>query len=228
MRYKLVIFDFDGTLADSFAWFVGVFNDAADRYAFRRIDERELDVLRGYSGRRMMRHAGTSPWKLPFVASYVRKQSARYAAQVSLFPGVGGLLRRLSGAGVAVAVVSSNSEENVRLVMGPENAALVRHYECGASLFGKKASFRRVLRRSGAAPGEALAVGDEIRDLEAARAAGIPFGAVSWGYTTPEALRAHAPAELFEEMEQIADAAAGVLPGAGAEAPRPFPLHADR
>ena len=209
MRYKLVVFDFDGTLADSFAWFVGVFNDAADRFRFRRIDERELDALRGLSGRQMMKHAGASPWKLPFIASHVRRQTERYAGQVALFPGAGELLRRLHGAGVALAVVSSNSEENVRRVLGPENAGLVRFYECGASIFGKRASFRRVLRRSGFAPGEALCVGDEIRDLEAAREAGIPFGAVAWGYTLPDALRAHAPAEMFEAMEGIAQAVAG-------------------
>jgi phosphoglycolate phosphatase len=44
-----------------------------------------------------------------------------------------------------------------------------------------------------------------LRDLEAARDAGIPFGAVTWGYTTAEALRARAPEVVFERVEEIAE-----------------------
>lgn len=212
MRPKLVIFDFDGTLADSFAWFVGVFNDAADRYRFRRIEESEFDVLRGYSGREMMKHAGISPWRVPFVARYARRQTASYASRVSLFPGASAVLHRLSGAGVTLAIVSSNSEENVRRVLGPEDARAIRYYGCGASLFGKRASFRRVLRRSGVAAGEALTVGDEIRDLEAARSAGIAFGGVGWGYTKAEALRARGPDAMFGSFREIE---AAVVPPPG-------------
>ncbi|MFL6293325.1 MAG: hypothetical protein ACJ759_20725 [Thermoanaerobaculia bacterium] len=46
-------------------------------------------------------------------------------------------------------------------------------------------------------------IGDEIRDLEAARAEGIAFGAVTWGYTHPEALRAHGPEEMFSTIDEI-------------------------
>jgi len=209
MRYRLVIFDFDGTLADSFPWFVRVFNEAADRYRFRRIREGELEELRGLGGREIVRRLGVPAWKLPLIARHMRRLAARDIDTVSLFPGVDPLLRRLSDAGVVLAVVSSNGYGNVSRVLGPENVARIHHFRCGASLFGKAASFRRVLRRSGVAPGEALAVGDEIRDLEAARAVGIPFGAVSWGYTTAGALRAHGPALSFDRVEAIAEGVLG-------------------
>jgi phosphoglycolate phosphatase len=209
MRYRLVIFDFDGTLADSFPWFVATINTVADRYRFRRIEDGELDRLRGYSAREMVRHLGIPSWKLPLIASHIRKLKARDRGAIGLFPGVGALLGQLSDRGVVLAIVSSNSEENVRQILGPEGAASIRYYACGASLFGKKAGFRKVLRKCGVRPGEALCVGDELRDLEAAREVGIPFGAVTWGYTTAEALSAQAPEALFERVEQIAEAVLG-------------------
>lgn len=209
MKYRLVVFDFDGTLADSFAWFVDVWNDAARRYRFRAVEPEEVEGMRGLSAREVMRRAGTPAWKVPFIVAHARRRRHRYAEQAALFPGVGALLRRLAEAGVEIAIVSSNSEANVRRVLGRENAGLVRHYECGASIFGKKASFRRVLRRSGVEPGATLCVGDEIRDAEAARAAGIPFGAVSWGYTTAEALGALGPAEQFATVAEIGEVVGG-------------------
>jgi phosphoglycolate phosphatase len=54
-----------------------------------------------------------------------------------------------------------------------------------------------------------VAIGDEIRDIEAARAAGIACGAVTWGYAAPNALKALGPDLVFEQMDDIARALAG-------------------
>ena len=113
------------------------------------------------------------------------------------------MLAQIHAAGMRLAVVSSNSEETVRHVLGPENSARITYYACGSSIFGKQAHVRRVLKRSGVRPANALCIGDEIRDYEAASAVGMPFGAVAWGYTTIEALAACAPAVVFHHIEDI-------------------------
>lgn len=204
MGYKLIIFDFDGTLADSFPWFVRMVNRVADKYGFRRIEEAEIDLLRSYHARHLIRHLGIPVWKMPFIARHMKRLMAQEIHQIPLFDGIPELLRHLSERGVTLAMVSSNSVENVRRVLGPEIAALFRYYECGGSLFGKKAKFEKVLRLSGVAAEDALCIGDEIRDLEAARRAKIAFGAVTWGYTTAEALRAQAPTTVFASLDSIA------------------------
>jgi phosphoglycolate phosphatase len=203
MSYRLAIFDFDGTLADSFPWFLGMVNGLADEHGFRRIEEHEVETLRGLGARQVVGHLGLPAWKLPRIAHQMRRRMARDIGGIALFPGVDRLLRELAGQGIGLAVVTSNSIDNVRQVLGPESAALIRHYECGASIFGKRAKLRAVLRASGVPAAAAISIGDEIRDLEAARAEGIPFGAVSWGYTNPEALRAENPEEMFVSLEEI-------------------------
>jgi phosphoglycolate phosphatase len=205
MRYNLVIFDFDGTLADSFPWFSRVINDVADRYRFKRVAAHEADTLRAMDARQFIRHLGVPAWKLPFIARHMRKRKARELDQTRLFAGVDRMLRQLSDAHVALALVSSNSEANVRAILGVENAGLIRYYACGTSLFGKASGFRKVLRRSGTQARDAIYIGDEIRDFEAAQKEGIAFGAVTWGYTAPEALIARAPAMVFRSVEEIGD-----------------------
>ncbi|HSK77717.1 MAG TPA: HAD hydrolase-like protein [Thermoanaerobaculia bacterium] len=203
MRYRLALFDFDGTLADSFSWFLGVVNRLADEHRFRRMEEHEIESLRGLAARQMVAHLGVPAWKLPRIARGMRQHMAREIGQIRPFPGVDELLSELSRRGIRLAVVTSNSIDNVRQVLGPGNAALIHHYECGASIFGKRPKLRAVLKSSGIPAAEAICIGDEIRDLEAARAEGIPFGAVSWGYTHPEALQAHNPEEMFASLEEI-------------------------
>jgi phosphoglycolate phosphatase len=201
--YALAIFDLDGTLADSFPWFQRVFNDVADRYGFRRVAAHEVEGLRGKGPRELLAHLDVPVWKLPLIAAHMRRLKSRHLHDIPLFPGAREMLQDLAGAGVRLALVSSDHEANVRSQLGSDTAALFTQFACGASLFGKAAKFRQVVRRSGVAPARTIAIGDELRDIEAARAAGIACGAVAWGYADVAALRAQQPDRMFATMAEI-------------------------
>ncbi len=203
VKYRLVIFDFDGTLADTFGWFALTINKIAEKYHFRKVDPSEHDTVRGFDARAVLKHLGVPMWKIPLIAGHMRKLMSRDIHQIRLFEGIDDLLRRLSSLGATLAVVSSNSRANIRHVLGAEVAALVSYYECGVSVFGKEAKLKKVLRQSGIAPREAIYIGDEIRDCKAARDMGIAFGGASWGYTMPDALRAHAGDDVFARIDDI-------------------------
>lgn len=202
LRYSLVIFDLDGTLADSFPWFRRHVNGVADRFAFRRIADEDVENLRHADSREILSRLEVPTWKLPAIARHMRRLKAQHLMDIPLFDGADAMLRTLSDAGFRLALVSSDSEANARRQLG-ELAALFSHFDCGASIFGKAAKFRRVVRRAGLTPADVLAIGDEVRDIEAARSAGIACGAVCWGFATTEALRARAPDLIFERMEDI-------------------------
>ena len=205
MPYSLVIFDLDGTLIDSFPWFLRTINDVADRFGFRRVRDGEVEALRHAATREILARLEIPLWKLPVIARHMRRLKSEQASNIALFDGVDAMLRKLAGGGLRLALISSDSEANARVKLGAA-AALFSHFDCSASIFGKPAKFRRVLRRSGVAPAQAIAIGDEIRDIEAARAAGIACGAVTWGYAAPKALRALRPDLVFDRIDDIARA----------------------
>lgn len=204
MSYRLVIFDFDGTLADSGPWFWSVMNGVARRYRFREVDRDELEVIRDLDTRTMLERLGVARWKVPLIARHLRRLMTRDIDQIALFPGIGGLIEALDEAGVSIAIVSSNAEANVRRVLGPALAARVGHFACGSSLSGKAVKIRRLLKECGVPPAAVLAIGDEIRDIEAARAVGVACGVVGWGYATAPALMKHRPDWVFGEVADIA------------------------
>jgi phosphoglycolate phosphatase len=203
MRYQLFIFDFDGTLADSGPWMIETLNKVASRFGLRALSRDQIEDMRGKDNRTIMREVGVSWWRLPQIATYVRRL-ADDAAPPPLFDGVPAMLRTLHGAGAKLAIVSSNSEVTIRRALGPENAALISCFGCNASMFGKASKFRQVLRQTGVAAANAIAIGDETRDIEASRKAGIACGAVGWGYATPVLLRTHNPDHLFDAPADIA------------------------
>ncbi|MDB5747659.1 MAG: Haloacid dehalogenase [Massilia sp.] len=198
MTYRLAIFDFDGTLADSFPFFLSVFNEIADQLGFRRIDPAEVERLRHAGTRDMMRHVGMPAWKLPLAAASFKTLMSQNTHRIPLFPQVDHALRELARGAVELTIVSSNSEDNVRRVLGPDLALLISQYECGASIFGKTSRIRKVLQRAAVAPGAALYIGDQALDAQAARKAGVAFAAVHWGYSPIEALRKVAPEHEFD------------------------------
>lgn len=203
MSYKLAIFDFDGTLADTVPWFASVINRVADRYGFKQVAERDHEMLRGFGPHRLLEVLDVPLWKVPAIAYHVRRLMAQDIDHISLFDGVDELLRTLSQAGVRLGLVSSNSRQNVHRTLGPDNVALIDAFSCGVSLFGKASKLRGVLDACSVAREDTIYVGDEVRDIEAAREVGVASGAVSWGYNTVEALSAYDPTELFNSVDEI-------------------------
>ncbi len=203
MNYKLVIFDFDGTLADTLPWFAGLLNEIADRYGFKRVEPHEYDTLRGFTPKEISEYLGVPLWKAPLIGADLRRRMAHDIDRISLYPGMEQALRELWDGGATLAVVSSNAETNVRTVLGREIAALIDDYECGVSLFGKAPKLRKVIDHTGVGRDETIYIGDEIRDLEAARLAGIAFGAVTWGYNSASALEAHGPDVILAAVDEL-------------------------
>jgi phosphoglycolate phosphatase len=201
-KYRLVIFDLDGTLSDSFPWFLRVVNSIADKYRFRRIEDDDVEMLRGKSSREIIRHLQVPMWRIPVIVTDMRRLKSESIDAIPLFAGVGPMLQQLSQLGVVLAVVSSDSESNARKALR-NHATLISQFACGASLFGKAAKFKAVLRRTGIQAADAICIGDEVRDGDAARQAGINFGAVSWGYAKPEALRQASPVLVFDNVADI-------------------------
>jgi phosphoglycolate phosphatase len=155
MPYKLVIFDFDGTLANSFPFFLKVYQQLADKYRFEKLEITDLASLHAIDFTQLIRMQAVPLWKIALVGRDFKKWMFRDLADIALFDGIPQLLERLAARGTLLALVSSNSTKNVRGVLGPEIAGLFHYYECGVALFGKQAKFQRILRKSGVAPEQA-------------------------------------------------------------------------
>jgi phosphoglycolate phosphatase len=203
MKYKLIIFDFDGTLADTIPWFTSNINKVADKYEFKRITEEEWKVIKGYNADKLFEYLKVPSWKISMIENDLKTLMADDIHQISLFRGVDTLLKCLFDNGITLAIVTTNTYENVYQVLGPENTILIKYYECGVPIFEKQIKLIKVISNSGFLNAESIYIGDEIRDSEAAKKANIAFGGVSWGYNSVEVLKVHSPKEIFTNINEI-------------------------
>ena len=201
-RYRLAIFDFDGTLADSLPWFRASFQDMITRFDLAPVRDDEVEGLRGMSAREIMARLNVSMWQLPAIVSDMRKRKLAAASEISLFAGIPAMLSDLQRQGIKTAIVSSDSEASVRQVLGPATSLITR-FDCGAAMFGKHWKFRRVARR--------LERSQQIRSASATRSATsrrpkppawIP---ARWPGATHfrAALQAAGPTHLFNSIEEM-------------------------
>jgi phosphoglycolate phosphatase len=127
MDHTLIIFDFDGTLADTFSWFVITIDEAARQFRFKQLDKNKLDAPRGQGARHILQHLDIPFWKLPFVVRHMRALMTRDISSITLFPGIKNALHELANHGATLAIVTTNSRNNVINVLGPETAQLFQY-----------------------------------------------------------------------------------------------------
>ncbi|PPJ75493.1 hypothetical protein CV021_04860, partial [Staphylococcus aureus] len=102
-KYQLVIFDFDGTLANSFPCVASVFNELAEQYRFKKIEMHEIETLRHATPRQIMQHVEMAAWKLPLVSRGFIRRMRRNVHQIELFEHISDSLKFLASSGVRLA-----------------------------------------------------------------------------------------------------------------------------
>ncbi|CAG9164473.1 HAD hydrolase-like protein [Cupriavidus pampae] len=203
MSVRLAIFDFDGTLADTYPLFAEVLNGLARKHGFREVAEAERPRLRRLSAQDVLRELQLPLWKVPAVLADFRAIMQSRIGEVRLFPGIDEVLHQMLDARVDVAVTTSNSSANVQAVLGAALMQRLTAVECGVALFGKAHRLRRVVKTTQVAKDQIIYIGDEIRDAVAAARAGVSFGAVAWGYTDLDALLSSSPRKVFRHSADM-------------------------
>jgi len=206
MSTKLAIFDFDGTLADTYPVFIDSINTLAVKHRFRQVDAVDVPKLRGLSAAQVLAELQLPLRRLPAVTVDFRGIMRERIGEIKPFPGVPNALRTLAeDPHVALAIATSNSADIVEAVLGSSLLGCFVAVECGASIFGKSRRLRRILASTRTSRDEAMYIGDEIRDAHAAKRVGIAFSAVAWGYTQSGALLGLNIARMFQTPGDLLD-----------------------
>ena len=205
MDVKSVIFDFDGTIANSFAATLRIANALAPTFGYRPAGLEEVEVMRGWTYRQIAAELGV-PWhKIPIIAARIRKELSANIAQLETFDGLPSVLTELHTRGFGLGILTSNSKANVERFLAARGLKQFQFVSTSASVWGKKRRLEALLRSHRLHAGEVAYVGDEVRDIEATKPLAIRMIAVGWGYAAPAALAAHSPDHLINDPSELLD-----------------------
>lgn len=203
MPLSALIFDFDGTLADSFEATVGIANALAPEFGYRRALPEEFERWRGSSYRHIASELGMAWHRIPQIASRIRQELSHAVADMPTFDGLPEVLSNLRARGVVLGILTSNDRDNVSRFLAARALPHFDFISTSASVWGKERRLKSLLRKQGLSPSEVAYVGDEVRDIEAVKPIGMRMVAVAWGYTAPALLAAHAPDHLIAAPAEL-------------------------
>lgn len=197
------IFDFDGTIVDSLPAMISVYNKVI-RDNKDPLQPEEIEVLRGMTSRRALKHMGVRWWQVPKL--FLSGMGDFHALIPAMKPCVGipEVLQKLHARGDKLFIVTSNTHDNVVLFLDKHNlTGYFTDIKTGSSLFKKSKDIRKLIKEYKLKRRQTVYVGDETRDVQAARLALIKIVSVSWGFNTRKVLAKQRPNYLIDDAKEL-------------------------
>lgn len=204
MSYRTIIFDFDGTIADTLEEGRRIFNEIAPGQGIRTISRDEIEGMRGYSISEFIRHMGISTTKVPVFIAKGTKMMRKSIGGLPLIEGVGEVLHTLRPEVERFGILTSNAVENVEVFLDSHGIRGLFDFVWSTSkLTGKSRYLTAARKEFGLKAEEILYVGDEVRDLKAAKKAGVGSAGVTWGFNSRAALSLENPDHLIGRPSEL-------------------------
>lgn len=204
MKDPVIIFDFDGTIADTLELLFVIGNEMATEFKFKGVSRDQIENNRSKSLRQLIRELEVPILKIPTILRQSKKELNARIQEVQMIPDMTNVLSQLKKQNIRLGLVSTNSEENIKGVLkkhGLEN--MFDFVSVCSGLLGKARVLRRVMKTQKLNAEQMVYIGDEIRDIEAAQRFDIPVISVTWGYNNAEILQKHAPDHLIDHPQEI-------------------------
>ncbi|HSX46404.1 MAG TPA: HAD hydrolase-like protein [Patescibacteria group bacterium] len=199
----MIIFDFDGTLADSFKVMRELYNLHAADYGLRPVSDEGWEKVRRMRFGAMLKFTGIKPYQVPRFLNIGRQLLATETHRFGLYKGMDKVVEQLHTAGHQLYVLSTNSQVVVQAVVDKGNVTKDVTVLRSSKLFGKAQAIKRLLRQKRLSPDQTWIIGDEMRDIQAAKRSGIHSLAVTWGFHPEEMLAPNHPDAIAYTPEDI-------------------------
>jgi len=206
---ETIIFDFDGTIADTLSAIVRLVNEHAPEFNIKPLGDKDVEELRGMSNLDIIKRYRIPLFKVPSMVLMAQKELHKRIGEVPIFPGIKDLILDLKVRGLRLGILTSNSAENVLKFLRTKGLDVFDFIHSEQNFFGKNWALLHLLKKHGLKKETTIYVGDEVRDIEACQKVGIPIIAVGWGFHRRHLLAEKNPTHLVDSAGDIMAIVAG-------------------
>jgi phosphoglycolate phosphatase len=204
MKYRSLVFDFDGTIADTLGETRKIYNQLAPEYGIREVDAHEISELRHLSLKEILGKLQIPKHRLPSIISRGTGMMRKNIDRLELIAGMKETLTELRNQTENFGILTSNTTANVDIFLQNHGIRELFDFISSTSkLTGKSRHLRAIRRTFSLEHSEMIYIGDELRDVKAAQKASIPHAAVTWGFNSRESLAEAKPTYLFDHPKEL-------------------------
>ncbi|HNX37834.1 MAG TPA: HAD-IA family hydrolase [Candidatus Cloacimonadota bacterium] len=198
-----LLFDFDGTIANSIDLIYGIMNKFAPDYGMEPVSREDFEVIRSMDPRTALSLFKIPFYRIPFIISRVLKEYKHSVDLLHPYPGIPEMLSDLAGSGIRMALLSSNHQANVMRFLVRHKLNGFEWVEGTSGVMRKHNRINKMLRRHRIDSSSVIYVGDESRDIQAAKLCGIRVISVTWGFHTQSLLQRFKPDFIVNSPQEI-------------------------
>ena len=193
-----VIFDFDGTLANTLDLVARIYNENAHHYGALPIDMKDISDYRKLGYKKAMKKLKIRWTVLPRLVLFVSREMKKHMEEVEPYAGVVDVLNDIQKQGISIGVLTSNDGALVHEYLEKNNFPIFDFIVSEKTMFGKEKALKKIMKRHDLHRNRVVYVGDEPRDITACNKAGIKVIGVTWGVGGREGLIATPPDWLVD------------------------------
>lgn len=188
---KSVIFDFDGTIADTLPIAIECAETVLGDLG---LNEEKINRYKNMTVKQLIKELNVPYHRIPKYVVLARSYIKQNISKVQVFPGLADVIKKLHDSGHHLYIVSSNSVENINALL--INNELNQYFESivgGVGVFGKTIALKSVIKKYKIDRNSCIYIGDEVRDIKASNKVGLPVISVTWGFNGEKILSSYNP-----------------------------------
>jgi len=201
----MLIFDFDGTIADTFHYLIKIGNRLSDEFQFKKILPDDIEILKDKNVQEIIQHLNIPFLKVPMIVARAKQELHKEIQEVEPIEGLKEILQDIKSRGYQMGILTSNSSDNVMGFLTNHGISFFDIIHTTPKIWSKNWSLKALVNNNNLNFSEVIYIGDETRDIDAAKKAGIQVAAVTWGFNSQKALEAHKPDFLIHNPCELAD-----------------------
>jgi phosphoglycolate phosphatase-like HAD superfamily hydrolase len=202
-KKAVLIFDFDGTIADTFHYVLAIGNRLSEEFHFKKIEDAEISEMKDKHFMEIVQHLNVPLLKIPMIVAKAKKELYKEIASVEPIKGLKETLLKIKSLGYQIGILTSNSSKNVMDFLKNNELDFLDFICTTSKIWSKNWGLHSIILDHHLDLAEVIYIGDETRDIAAAKKAGIRSAAVTWGYNSRKALEAQAPDFLIHSPEEL-------------------------
>jgi len=203
-KFKLVIFDFDGTIADSFDVCFNGINEIFKTRGLKEITEEQKEKARELSANDILRYFKISTYQIAFIVRKLFRIIERDFHKVKIFPNTKKTLKYFKKQDLKIVILTSNIKKNVEPFLEKEGIKdLFDGFYYKSGIFSKDRIINQLIEKYKVKKSQTVLIGDEIRDIKAAKKSRIKMIGVTWGFNKEKALLKYKPDFIVKKPEDI-------------------------
>ncbi|RAS75566.1 HAD-IA family hydrolase [Priestia endophytica] len=200
---KTILFNFNGTIVDTSSLAIDIYNEIAEKKGYRKINDEEVAYLSTLSVTDRFKRLNVPIYKLPSLGITIKQRYQKYISNLDPVSGINEVIHELKKRGYRLGFLTTNSRDVTHQFLTSNSMNVFDYTHYSFNPFSKTKEIFSFLKKNKLNQKDVLYIGDELRDIKAAKKNHLYCMAVSWGYDSRELLIQGEPDHIADEPQDI-------------------------